>query len=319
MTTKSEPVNQDTTPEARALLDFLYEISGRYLMSGQHNFPSHGSRYSDKAAEIAGSYPALWGEDFGFSVGDHDDITFRQAMIDDAKRQYAEGSIITLMWHAVRPTEEEPVTFKDSIQGKVTDEEWHALVTPGTDIYERWERQVDIVARFLKQLQDSRIPVLWRPYHEMNGEWFWWGKKVGPNGYAALWKQLFERMVNHHRLHNLIWVWNANAPTSENILPYADCFPGHEYVDVLATDIYHDWNQSYYEELIKLAQGRPVAIGECGRLPTPGIWDCQPLWTWFMVWTDMIAKSNTPEAVRAAYNYPRTLNRPAIKEFQSKK
>lgn len=315
---KIEPVNPNATPEARALLDFLYQISGRNIMSGQHNFPAHGSRHSDRAAEIAGHYPAVWGEDFGFSVGDHDDITYRQAMIDDAKRQYAAGSIITLMWHAVRPIDEEPVTFKNSIQRKVTDEEWQAIITPGSALYQRWQCQVDVIAGYLKQLNEAHIPVLWRPYHEMNGDWFWWGGKTGPNGYARLWKQLFERLVNHHKLNNLIWVWNANAPRSDNVLPHAACYPGHEYVDILATDIYsNDWKQEYYEDLLALAGGRPVAIGECGHLPPPDVLDAQPKWTWFMAWTDLLVQFNTPESIKAVYNDPRTLNRPAISGFQA--
>ena len=68
------------------------------------------------------------------------------------------------------------------------------------------------------------MPVLWRPYHEMNGDWFWWGKKTGPSGHRALWRMMYDRFVNYHGLNNLLWVWNANAP-APHILSYADCYP----------------------------------------------------------------------------------------------
>ena len=81
------------------------------------------------------------------------------------------------MWHAVRPIEDEPVKFSTSVQGKLTDAQWHDLVTPSTEINERWKSQVDVIAFYLKQLRDAHVPVLWRPYHEMNGGWFWWCQK----------------------------------------------------------------------------------------------------------------------------------------------
>jgi mannan endo-1,4-beta-mannosidase len=303
------PINPNATPEAQALLEFLYEISGQHTLSGQHNTPAQLSEYSDQAAQITGHYPALWGQDFGFHADDMDGIIYRQAVMDEAKRQRAAGSVITLMWHAVRPIEEEPVTFKEGICGEITDDEWQALLTPGTEIHSRWTRQVDVIAGFLTQLRDASIPVLWRPYHEMNGDWFWWGGRGGPDGYAALYRQLYDRLVNTHGLHNLLWVWNANAP-APHILPYSACFPGTEWVDVLATDIYrNDYQPSHYDDLMTLADGKPIALGEVGVMPTPELLDAQPRWAWFMVWTNFLTRENTPEAVRALYASPRVRNR----------
>ena len=70
-------------------------LSGRAILSGQHNFPNHLSKWSDHAAEVTGRYPYIWGWDFGFSAEGKDAITGRDAMIEEAKRQYAAGSIIT--------------------------------------------------------------------------------------------------------------------------------------------------------------------------------------------------------------------------------
>jgi mannan endo-1,4-beta-mannosidase len=101
-------------------------------------------------------------------------------MIQEVIRQYRNGAVIALTWHAVRPTEDEPVTFHDSVQGHLTDWEWRQLLTPGTDLNTRWCRQVDRIAGYLKELQDAGVPVLFRPYHEMNGSWFWWGGRPRP-------------------------------------------------------------------------------------------------------------------------------------------
>jgi mannan endo-1,4-beta-mannosidase len=271
------------------------------------------SQFSDEAQQITGEYPAVWGQDFGFAAdGDMDGINFRQAVVEEAKRQHAAGSVVTLMWHAVRPTEEEPVTFKESIcRGKLDDADWHDLITPGTEIHTRWMRQADVIAELLAQLRDAQIPILWRPYHELNGAWFWWGARGGPEGYAALYRQMYDRYVNVHHLDNLIWVWNASGP-SETVLPYADCYPGHDCVDVLAVDIYaNEFYQHSYEGLVAQAEGRPVALGEVGNAPTPEILEAQPLWTWFMIWTNFLTRENRPEALRKLFHSSRALNRPA--------
>ena len=179
-----DPVNPEATPEARALLKNLCAISGRYILSGQHNFPAHLSEHSEKLANFAGKYPAVWGSDFGFTGGDDkDSVTHRQEMIDEAKKQAAQGSIIVLCWHMLRPTEDEPGTpgasWRGSVQARLTDEQWAELITPDTPLHKRWEKYMDTAADYLKQLQDAHIPVLFRPMHENNGDFLLVGRPSG--------------------------------------------------------------------------------------------------------------------------------------------
>jgi len=306
------PVNPHASPEARALLQFLDSISGHYTLSGQHNYPNTSANWTDRAYDFTGKYPAVFGQDFGFQGGaDKDSVLARPALVEEAQRQYRNGAIVTLTWHAVRPTEDEPVTFRDSVQGHLTDFEWRELLTPGTNLYQRWCAQVDVIAGYLKQLRDARVPVLWRPYHEVNGDWFWWGGRKGQDGSAALYRQLFDRFVHYHRLDNLIWVWNVNSPGSGGAGPgpYPDYFPGLAYADVLSVDIYGEFKQAYYDGLVSLAAGKPVALGEVGAVPAPAVLKEQPKWTWFMTWSELVEVSNSIEAVRAIYGAPNTLNR----------
>jgi mannan endo-1,4-beta-mannosidase len=281
----AKPVTPNASPEAVALLEYLNSISGKQTLTGQHSVPMLGSLRLPSVEKRVGKYPALFGQDFGFSApGTWDGINYRQQIVDEAIRRNSEGFIITLMWHAVRPTEDEPVTFRESIQAELTDDEWQELTTPGTPLNERWKSQVDVIAWHLKQLRDAGVPVLWRPYHEMNGDWFWWGKKPGDNGYRKLWRMLYDRLVNFHKLNNLVWVFNGNE-TRENVDPYTEYYPGHDVVDVLATDIYGTgYAPAQYDELLALAGDKPIAIGECGQVPTPEILAKQPRWVWFMLW-----------------------------------
>jgi len=310
--TSPSPVNPHATPEARALLAYLYSISGKYTLTGQHNYPNTGATWTDRALDLTGKYPAVFGQDFGFQAGaDKDSVLARPAVVAEAIRQYRSGSIVTLTWHAVRPTDDEPVTFHDSVQGHLTDFEWRELLTPGTALHERWCAQVDVIAGYLKQLQAAGVPVLWRPYHEVNGGWFWWGGRRGKDGSAALYRQLFDRLVNRHHLNNLIWVWNANAPGSggNGPGPYADYFPGIEYADVLSVDVYGEFQQSYHDDLVALAAGKPVALGEVGGLPSPDVLLKQPKYAWFMSWSEIMEEGNTIEALHATYDAPNTASR----------
>lgn len=311
-----EPVNKNASPEAKKLLAYLYEIDDEHTLSGQHNDNHEMNRYTNKAQEIGGRYPAIWGTDFTWS-GSQDP---GHQIVQEAIEKHKAGVLVTLMWHAGRPMDTPPFRWSESIQGEITDEEWTALTTPGTALHAKWRDQIDQIAFHLKQLRDANVPVLWRPYHEMNGVWFWWGDKKGEHGYAKLWRLMFDRFVNFHKLNNLIWVWNANAPRDipeDEAFAYKDYYPGHEYVDVLATDVYNfDYEQKDYEELLALAEGRVIALGEVGELPKLEILAAQPKWAWFMVRSSWLETHNTLERVMTIYNLRETLTLEELQVFK---
>ena len=308
------PVNPNATPEARELLQFIYNQSGHGLLAGQHSYPLYSDIYMERAYHQSGEvgHPAVFGQDFGYSKpGSLDGINNRQRVVDNAIKWHDKGAIITLMWHAVPPTTDANYTTwkgENGIQSKLTDAQWGELLKPGTAINLRWQAQVDVIAFFLKQLQDQNIPVIWRPYHEMNGDWFWWGYK--PGHYQKLFRMLYDRLTNYHHLNNLLWVFNANEIGSSNVMDYDKFYPGKDVVDILATDVYSkNYEKGDYEALLKLADGKPVAWGECGQIPTPEIAKKQPKMVWFMTWCEFLETDNTWESRSAIYNYSITLEK----------
>jgi mannan endo-1,4-beta-mannosidase len=310
-TAKPIPVTPNASPEAGALLKFLYHLSGRYTMAGAHNQPNFISSKTEEAYRVTGKYPVLWGQDFGFSKeGDKDSITVRQAIVDEARKQfYEKGSIVTLMWHEIIPTDDEPTTFKEGVLTKrLTPEMWKELLTPESPLNRRWQAQVDVIAGYLKQLCDAKVQVIWRPYHEMNGGWFWWGQRLGGAPFQDLYKMMFNRFTKMHGLTNLLWTFDVNYGNQgkENYDLY---YPGNELVDILAVDIYNNqFRQDYYEQLLRLGGGKPIAIGECGQMPTSEILGKQPRYLWFMVWSGMFNLTSKAAATEL-YNSPRVLTR----------
>ena len=311
-----DPVNPNASPEARALLKTLCAVSGKGTLSGQHNFPNQRSQDTDKVFAATGKYPAIWGSDFGFLDGeDKDSIMHRDLMIEEAKKQAAAGSIIYICWHMLRPTEDEPgkagengrpsESWRGSVQAKLTDEQWLELITSDAPLHQRWEKYMDTAAGYLKQLQDAHIPVLWRPMHENNGGFFWWGGRPGPSGTAQLYRELYYRMVNVHHLNNLIWVWNQNGPAPFG--EFHQFFPGQNFADVVSYDNYRSLDDKYYWEILDLANGKPIALGEVGAPPSAEVLKSQPRWVWFMDWGGGVERQ--ADRLKAAYSNPWVVSR----------
>lgn len=314
----AEPVTPGAMPEARALLQLLHDISGRHLLTGQHNYPNIKDRNTRFATRWIGGTPAVFSTDFGHARdGDSDSYLARPDIVQESIRQHRLGALVTICWHAVPPTADEPVTFRplpdsdpnalQSVQGKLLDEQFRDVLTPGTALHRKWIGQVDAIAVFLKQLQDARVPVLWRPYHEMNGDWFWWGGRTGEYSTERLYRQIFDRLVNHHQLKNLIWIWSVDRESRPG-MEHEKYFPGIEYMDVLGLDVYgNDFAQSYYESLETLSQGKPLALAEVGNPPALEILDAQPKWTFYVTWAGMV-RNTSRSAYAALMADPRIVN-----------
>jgi len=164
--------------------------------------------------------------------------------------------------------------------------------------------------RYLNELQTAYIPVLWRPHHEMNGDWYCWVGRRGTNGTTALYRQLFDRFQNHQKLHNLLWVWSVDRPTTAE-RQFADYFPGTNYFDVAALDAYRsDFKQDYYEGLLNLAAGKPWALAEVGPAPTLAVLEEQPRWAWWRTWDGFVGgrRGGDTNALQVLVNAPRSLS-----------
>lgn len=156
-----------------------------------------------------------------------------------------------------------------------------------------WENKVfteDLknAAAYLKLLRDADIPVLWRPFHEAAGGWFWWGKD------AASFKSLWIAMFNYFKtegLDNLIWVWTTEGND-------ADWYPGDQYVDIVGRDVYNKETADCVSEYTSIAENygnKIVSLSECG---TVGLiseqWASGARWSWFMPWYDGTNEDGSP-------------------------
>jgi mannan endo-1,4-beta-mannosidase len=287
-------------------LELIKAISGNHILAGQHNKepntdPDKWTRY---IYETTGKYPALWSGDFLFQ---QDNINNRWKMIHEAKKQWDHGAVINLMWHACPPDEGEPCGWDPGLlRAQLDDSQWAELITDGSPLNVIWKKRMDDIAVYLQYLEDNGVEVLFRPFHEMNQALFWWGGRPGPQGTAELYRITHDYFTVQKGLANLIWVWDMQDMSRD----FEAYNPGSDYWDIFGFDIYDQgYDISWYEYILPIAGNKPVAIGECSKLPTREILETQPRWVFFMPWAELVKQSNSPEQIKEIYNHPAVITR----------
>jgi mannan endo-1,4-beta-mannosidase len=153
---------------------------------------------------------------------------------------------------------------------------------------------IDKVSALFKQLQEKDVAVIWRPLHEASGGWFWWGVGSG-DCYKQLYRLVFDRMVKTNGLNNLIWVWNINTDPQfgyDYSALNASWYPGDEYVDIVAVDIYdplndHNSGANYYNKIVSdVGTNKMIALSENGAIPDiDSIAEDKANWSYWMTWS----------------------------------
>ena len=162
------------------------------------------------------------------------------------------GGLVTVTWHAANPW-----TGGSAWNRKATG--LTDLIDPAKDIHSVWMRELNQVADALAQLRDAGVVVLWRPLHEMNGGWFWWGRRE-PAEFVCLWKHMFKHFSKSKHLDNLLWVYGASTTDQAPAVAY---YPGYAYCDVVGLDHYAEAIELRgYAELTAL--GKPFGLTEFG-------------------------------------------------------
>ena len=282
------PVNPQATPAAKKLLAYLYDTAGKAIITGQHTqtVPMEEISYIEK---ITGKSPKLRGfELLAYSPNINYDDASDECLTEvyenrntlDTALDWAKNSdgILTFSFHWFSPLRGRDKSF----YAEHTDFDASLILEEGTPEREAFFHDMDVIADHLKPFLEEDIPILWRPFHESDGTWFWWGAK-GPEVARELYKLMFKHYTEVHHLDNLIWVWNCRLPEG---------WPGDEYVDVVSVDVYHDNDdptdyKKEYEELKKATSRNKVAsLAEVGYLPDAEMLESSRIpWAYFMTWS----------------------------------
>lgn len=236
-----QPVDKKATQETFNLFRNLQKGLQKGILFGHQDDMAYGVNWEyqngrSDVKETAGEYPGLFGWELGGIENDAavnlDSVPFDK-MKDYIRKGYEAGAVITISWHLNNP-----------LTGKTA---WDPspintipAILPGGEKNELFKTWLDKVAVFLKSLKTNNgtyIPVIFRPYHELNGSWFWWGgKNCTTQEYVALWKYTVTYLRDTKEIHQLLYAYNTDRFSSEK--EYLEKYPGNDWVDIVGFDIY---------------------------------------------------------------------------------
>ncbi|MEL6867320.1 MAG: glycosyl hydrolase, partial [Bacteroidota bacterium] len=295
-------VDPKATKATKALYANLKKLAKTKLLFGHQDALAYGVTWEDwhkhrsDVEDVCGQHPAVVGWDLG-KLGDSphnlDTVDFEH-MKAWIKKVYKMGGINTISWHM------------DNFYGGSTWDVGNKVVAallPGGEKHAAYLAKLDHFANFVRDLRvgfifKKKIPIIFRPFHEHTGSWFWWGKgHCSPEEYKALWRFTVEYLRDEKGLHHILWAYSPDIFNDK--AHYLECYPGDEYVDILGLDDYHDMGANGHPEdltkrlrmVVELAQEKDkvAALTETGLESIP-----QANW-----WTDTLLRSIQADPVAA--------------------
>ena len=248
------PCDKKATKETINLYRNLKKLLNKGIMIGHQDDLAYGVGWKyvpgkSDVKEVTGDYPAVYGFELGRLELDHpvniDSVPFDK-MKGYIKEVYNRGGVITLSWHLNNPLTGK--TAWDPAPGTV------ASILPGGEkngLYKSW---LDKVAAFMLSLKGKKgdlIPIIFRPFHELNGNWFWWGKEhCTPDEYKQIYRFTVSYLRDTKNVHNLLYAYNTDRFNSKE--EYLQKYPGVDWTDVLGFDIYQrQKGESANEQFVK--------------------------------------------------------------------
>lgn len=263
----AEPFDLEATPETRALLKWLDGVRRDHLLFGHQHTTQYGLGWKAQGTDdsdvkrTTGAFPAVYGWDF---LEPEKTATGRgpNSMHDHVMAAHARGGVNTVCWHAFNYVTGE--NFYDTTAAV-------PAILPGGEKHDAFLQDLDIIAEFFLGLRDEEgalVPVVFRPWHEHNGNWFWWGTPhhCTAEEFAALWRFTVDYLREEKGVHNLLYAW---SPSSHHLTDYYLGYPGDDYVDIFGLDVYVPSLAPYVPMVKRLVEraeerGKVPALTEAG-------------------------------------------------------
>ena len=272
---KPVPSDPKATPEAVKLYQKMLILQQKGMMFGHQDDLPYGTTWYNvegrsDVKEVCGDYPAIFGWELGHLELGHafslDSVNFNQIR-GWIKKTNKEGAINTISWH-----------FRNPLTGgtawDVSSKKTVAAILPGGEKNELYKQYLDKLAAFMLSLktdQGKLIPILFRPFHEHTGSWFWWGKDLCTVAeYKALWRYTVTYLRDIKNIHHLLYAYSTGTVSTAD--EYLERYPGDDLIDLLAFDSY-DYGGDFAGGLsncckivskIGAEKGKIVAVSEAG-------------------------------------------------------
>lgn len=328
-----EPADKNLIPEARAVLDYLESVYGKKTLAG-----ISGTKNAEAIHRESGKHPAIvaidlsgwnsptWGKSYTRVV---------QNSIDAAKASWEQGMIVSMQFHWKHPAKTNGTAWvgKHGRNPPSGPFDMAAATKTGTQANRQFMDDLAKHADYLQQLADARVPVLWRPFHEIDGGWFWWTDRDRPENTAEMWRRMFDFLVEKRNMHNLIWVYSAALHPSAKgkdvtRIEYRKRFyPGDAYVDISGIDIYpnsyygwgepqEDTYQKAFDIMKQVTPDKMLALCEGEAIPNPDrMAQDGPKWLYCLPWWGP-GKRHPAEWIRSTYNHEFIISRDELPDWK---
>ena len=285
-------VDPNAGMSAKAVKRYLTDVYGNKVVTGQ--FCSAGTDTEINAVYMStGRYSAMRCSDLGIFTNYYEGADKNnENEIATAINWWKKGGLVCYTWYWNSPQAENSSWFTTltdfSLKNAVTDNDIAALSASSLETYLQTGRissecmaiisDIDAVAAKLKLLEAEDVPVLFRPLPEAGNSWYWWGEDS--ESYLWLYKFLFKRITEYHRLTNILWVWDGES---------YDYYPGDDFCDFVGMDIYTSSDISGSSRMLDAIgytiRKKGTALTECGRIPSPDTLTRDgAYWLWFALW-----------------------------------
>jgi hypothetical protein len=315
------PVVPNAPPQAKALLQYLDAVSGKYILSGQQEATSvpQWVTYDRDNEDVnfiqqnTGKLPVVRGFDLIWYTW-RADIALTQTVDKRAEQWAKQGGVVQVAVHWFTdigsPSTGPEFYLPAANNGKGTTFDISQVSIEGTPENKEFLEKLARFAPALQYLRDRNVPVIWRPFHECGGLWFWWSAK-GAEPFKKAWRYLYDRMTNTYGLTNLIWCYNP-VDTAGVLETW---YPGDDVVDIISADVYpssgHPSFAAVYKRYRDFKSGRKVVLlSENGAIPDPDLLFTEGAgWSSFCTWNGFISdpKANALDFVKRVYADTRVL------------
>ena len=302
-----KPIDDKATKETKALYRNLDKLAAKHTLFGHQHATEYGHGWAGDSnrsdvKSVVGSHPAVIGVDIsGFSGLPENEIrinkeNLRRNIIDTYKR----GGVTTLSWHFSNPLSPGGFYWKDSVSVPSV-----KYLIPGGKEHDKYKLILKGIADWAKSLKaadGTLVPVIFRPYHEFDGDWFWWGKPYcTAEEFKSLWRFTVSYLRDEQDVHHFLYAFSPdNRFSSEQ--EYLERYPGNEWVDMFGMDNYGDMGRETYDlnrcaAKLKIVSDiakknkKLAAFTETGLESIPN-----PEW-----WTQVLLKVMRQEDIRMAY------------------
>ncbi len=302
-------IDKKATKETAALYRNLQKSARKHILFGHQHATEYGHGWSGDAnrsdvKSVSGSHPAVVGVDFSGLSGRSPESTERTkaSLRKQIADTYDRGGLTTVAWHFTNPvTPQTGFYWKDSVSAPAV-----PYLLPGGSYNEQYKailRTVGELANSIKGKDGKLVPMIFRPYHEFDGGWFWWGKPhCKREDFTALWQFTVGYLRDSLQVHNFIYAFSPDC-TFKTEAAYVERYPGNEWVDIVGMDDYADfgrdgrYNVAAGVQKLKIVADFASKSHKLAAFTETGL-ESIPDTTW---WTNTLLKSLKAEKMKLAY------------------